>query len=354
MSSTTEKSLVLVVGAGASKEAKLPVGGELKLQIARALDIRYGGFRKISGDDIINAALERHVASINPHQGDLNPYLKAAWRVRDAMPQAISIDNFIDSHRSDDKIALCGKLAIARCILQAEADSLLQVDRSNLYNKVKFSSLENTWYNAFFQLLTENCQECDLQPRLSKVAIICFNYDRCIEHYLYSALQNYYGMKPEDAATILSTLEIHHPYGTVGKLPWQSQGEGIEFGSTPQPRQMLALAGELRTFTEGVDPKTSDISITRSTLKSAHRITFLGFAFHRLNMQLLFPGPADGDKTRNSPVYATAYGISFADTEVISDELSNIAGINRNKIRLENTLQCAGLFREFWRSLSIQ
>lgn len=39
------------------------------------------------------------------------------------MPQSISIDNFIDSHKGDKEIELCGKLAIVRAVLEAEAKS---------------------------------------------------------------------------------------------------------------------------------------------------------------------------------------------------------------------------------------
>ena len=125
-SNLTEKSLVLVVGAGASKEVNLPVGAELKTQIAKVLNIQYEHFKKISGDDIINDSFRILAAD------RIDPYVVAARRVRDAMPQAISIDNFIDSHRTDEKIAKCGKLAIARCILQAESKSLLKIDRRNI------------------------------------------------------------------------------------------------------------------------------------------------------------------------------------------------------------------------------
>ena len=347
-SALIEKSLVLVVGAGASKEVNIPVGAELKLQIAKVLDIRYEVFRKISGDDIINEALKNLVA-----HGDINPYLGAAWRIRDAMPQAISIDNFIDSHRIDEKISKCGKLAIARCILTAESKSLLKVDRQNIYNKLKFTALEPTWFNAFFQLLTENCQHSDLPGRLSKVAIICFNYDRCIEHFLYLSLQNYYNMQPEEASATLKHLEIYHPYGMVGKLPWQSDKiDGFEFGDTPNSMQLLAIASELRTFTEGIDPLNSNISAIRAILSSAHRIAFLGFAFHRLNIELLFPKQADGRKNqRDCRVYATAHGISTADIHVISQELTNFGGIFYDQMYLEKDLKCSQLFREFWRSL---
>jgi hypothetical protein len=355
MSITQDKSLVLIVGAGASKEVKLPVGDELKQQIARVLDIRYEhGYQKVSGDDVIDEAFRLVARSGNSNSVDVNPYLHAAWRIRDAMPQAISIDNFIDSNRADEKIAICGKLAIARCILAAESSSSLFVDGRNIYNKINFSTVDQTWFNAFFQLLTENTQVSDLPERLSNVAIICFNYDRCIEHYLHSAMQNYYGMSSENATAALSNLEIHHPYGTVGKLPWQDPQKGFEYGAMPHPQQLLNLAGELRTFTEGIDSKKSDITAIRSTLASARRLAFLGFSFHRLNVELLFPGLSDGERASSCSVYATAYGISTADTSEIKRELSMLAGIDQNRMHIRNDFFCSQLFREFRRSLSLQ
>jgi hypothetical protein len=349
-SNLTEKSLVLVVGAGASKEVNLPVGAELKKQIAKVLNIQYEHFHKTSGDDIINDSFM--ILSTNR---DIQPYLDAACRVRDAMPQAISIDNFIDSHQLDEKISICGKLAIARCILTAESKSLLKIDRSNIYNKPDFSALEPTWFNAFFQLLTERCQQADLPERLSKVAIISFNYDRCIEHYLFWSFQNYYGMTAKEASEVLTHLEIHHPYGMVGKLPWQQGAhEQFEFGDTPIPKKLLSLAGELRTFTEGIDPTKSDISAIQAALSTAQRIAFLGFAFHRQNIELLLLGQNMGGKERNCRVYATAYGISSPDIRLIKQDIISLAGISDEHIYVEIGLKCSELFSEFWRSLSLQ
>lgn len=324
----TEKSLVLVIGAGASNEVGLPLGSELKKQIGKALDIRYErGINRESGDEIIDGSFR--VLASEDHQNrhnNINLYLEAAWRIRDAMPQAISIDNFIDSHRSNDTIALCGKLAIARCILDAECKSKLKVDRDNINNKIDFPAVENTWFNSFFQLLTENCQQNDLPERLSKVGIICFNYDRCIEHYLHSSLQNFYGMSADDASSLLSNLEIHHPYGTTGKLPWQDIREGFQYGAAPNPRKLIMLANGLRTFTEGIDKSNSDIVATRSLLCSTKRIVFLGFAFHRLNLQLLFPGLQSGEQARATKIYATALGISPSDVKEIMNDLSSHGG----------------------------
>jgi hypothetical protein len=114
------KSLVLVVGAGASREVNMPTGEELKRSIAEALNFHVEPFQVAGGNQRIVEALYRLVQGADGRPGDINPYLKAARLICDAMPQAPSIDNFIDSHRNDGRISQCGKLAVAACILAAE------------------------------------------------------------------------------------------------------------------------------------------------------------------------------------------------------------------------------------------
>ena len=106
---------VFVIGAGASKEVGLPTGDELKNLISKSLDIDTDAFdrKATSGDSLICETLIREVP-------DGLTYLPAAHHIRDAMPQAESIDNFIYQHQGDKKIELCGKLAIVRSILVAE------------------------------------------------------------------------------------------------------------------------------------------------------------------------------------------------------------------------------------------
>lgn len=348
------KSLVLVLGAGASHEVNLPIGAELKARIAEHLDIRFeNGHQQDSGDERITYALKAIAAATDGGRGDINPLLDVCWLIRDAMPQAMSIDNFIDSHRGDPRIALCGKLAIARCILEAEAGSALTIDRSNIYNKINFAGVAGTWYNAFFQLLTENCSVDQLAERIATIAVISFNYDRCFEHYLYHSLQNYYGISLTEAARLVAGLEIHHPYGTVGPLPWMSPRGGTEYGSVTGNLRLQDLAAQLRTFTEGTDPAASDINAIRATIASARRIAFLGFAFHRINVDLLFPGVPAGTPAQTESVFATAISISASDCNAIAGELSTKALHPRDKVLIRNDLTCAKLFGEFWRSLSL-
>ncbi len=346
-----DKSLVLILGAGASSEVNLPTGDGLKKQIAGLLDIRFeDGINQNSGDRTITESFKALAYKNGAGSLDFSPFVNTAWVIRDAMPQATSIDNFIDSHRSNAQIALCGKLAIAKAILAAEASSSLMVDRTNIYNKLNFNAVATTWFNYFFQLLVENCQKEELPERLQKIAIISFNYDRCLEHYLYLALQNYYRMPEHEAAELIKLIEIHHPYGKVGTLPWVSVPRAIEYGATPNPNQLIEITKSLRTFTEGTDPEVSDINAIRSTLSSASRVVFLGFAFHRLNLDLLFSGL----KPKATDVFATGYGLSTNDVIQIKNELFNKAHYPIDSIRIQTDFKCAALFHEFKRSLSVR
>lgn len=348
----SNKSLVLVVGAGASTEADLPDGDALKQRIADILDIRYKFGIKVSGDKLLNKAL-RILASTNGehHPKNLSALLNSAWLIRDAMPQAQSIDHFIDSHRKDTRIAQCGRLAIARCILKAEASSKMKVDRSN--NKIDFTGLKATWFNEFFQLVSENCTPEDLPERLAKVAVISFNYDRCIEHFLHSSFQNYYGVSPGRATELMSGLDIYHPYGIVGPLPWMGPTFSIDFGATPDPGQLLELSQSLKTFTEGTDEKSSDIVAIRTVLQTAKRVVFLGFAFHQLNLELLYGSPPMQSTSRECPVYATAHGLPDDFRLFVFNELARIGGLASNLIFLRPNLKAGELFREYWRNLSL-
>ena len=128
---SNNKSLVFVVGAGASKEVGLPVGSELKDRIANALDIRYGnGYNQTKGDHLIHGAFK--LLTSKQDTGDINLYLEASQHIAEAMPQAQSIDDFIHAHQENPFITICGKLAIARCILHAESSSVMCIDKRNL------------------------------------------------------------------------------------------------------------------------------------------------------------------------------------------------------------------------------
>jgi hypothetical protein len=81
-----------VVGAGASHEFGLPLGIQLKSEITQVLRYKIDSGRLTEIDPVIHQAY-----SALAGRPDINPYLQASRRIVNAMPQAISIDNFIDA-----------------------------------------------------------------------------------------------------------------------------------------------------------------------------------------------------------------------------------------------------------------
>ena len=346
----TNKKLTLIVGAGASKELGLPVGSELKQKIASLLDIRFDFNVQKSGDYQITSALEVAVREPDGRR-DINPHLHAAWRIRDAMPQAISIDNFIDNHQGDGKIELCGKLAIVKSILDAEKRSKIYVDPSNNRNGINYANTEMCWLNPFTRLLTESCRVDQLEERLGSIAFVIFNYDRCIEHYLYHALQNYYKISETKVAQLLNAVKFYHPYGSVGALPWQGQENVAAFGGELRADSLLENARQIKTFTEGTDPSSSEICEIREAVATSSNLLFLGFAFHKLNMQLICHGTVAIDEISQKRAFATALGLSKSDCSAIAAEICSMRGSLKTDIR--NDLTCAAIFSEYTRGISL-
>jgi hypothetical protein len=314
---------VFVIGAGASSEVDLPVGLGLKGKIKNLLTFTGENIHGFPDDG--DKAILRVFDQID--NGKQRPLLFAASeQISRAMTQAISIDNFIDARSDNESIVLCGKIAIVRAILQAEAESKLSGE------KINFELIEKTWFTKFFRLLFENCRPENLGERIKSIVLIVFNYDRCIEHFLYHALQNYYDLSPEQTISLLKDLQIFHPYGTVGKLLWQdtdNTGSGIHFGKTPTASELIELSKQVKTFTEGTDESLSEINSIRSHIESSKRLVFLGFSFLKQNLDILAP-------ISSTPVYAkwiryiygTGIGISIDCKEHIIRDLENRLGIN--------------------------
>ena len=251
---TNTDPLVIVIGAGASKEVKLPIGSELTKTIAESLDFKVDHFGRLAGgDDRIRECVYKLAQSQDNSHGTADDYYRAALRIREAMPLAPSIDNFIDSHRTDKKVAQIGKVAIAACILKAEKDSSLFVDRSNSYNKPDFTQLRGTWFSELFSLVSQHCSRDELEARLSRLTIISFNYDRCFKQFLRNAILTYYAISQSDADGIVSKVSVLHPYGSVGWMRFETGGPGTDFGEQPMSDDLLRSAAAIKTFTESTD-----------------------------------------------------------------------------------------------------
>ncbi len=349
------KKLVLVVGAGASNEIGLPLGSELKKRIATALNHQYefGQLKRGTGSLLIESAYKLITQKVNNgFVGDINPYIQAGWMVRDGMHQAISIDNYLDAHKDNRLMIETAKLAIAEVIIESEKNSILHLNPLKQKIKLNFSDLESTWYGHFFKLLTEGCQVEKIAERLSSVAIITFNYDRCIEQYLHEALMNYYHIDSHNALELMINLKIFHPYGYLGELKWPTTFPDVSFGGEIHPHQLIEISRKIKTFTEGTDEDSSEILEIRDCMERAEKVAFLGFAYGKQNLDLLY-SPKSLTHISNARVYGTAFQISEINTNMIRDDLLRLGRYAKENIYINNNLTSTKLFEDCSRALSL-
>lgn len=184
----------------------------------------------------------------------------------------------------------------------------------------------------------------------SNVAFIVFNYDRCIEHFLFHALQYLYAIKAQRAAELMRSLTIIHPYGTIGDLPFMGSSQ-ITFGGEGErlSEAYFALSARIRTYTEQIKDPT-ELNAAREQVDLAERIVFLGFAFHDQNLKLIQPTTL----IKRKALYGTAYGMSQSDIQVITEQLRlffDEPGRLTFHPLFDVTHTCSGLFDFYTKSL---
>lgn len=321
---------LFVVGAGASTEFGLPVGTLLASRITNKMDIRYErGFEFVgTGDQPLYQQL------IHARRADADNWHPAAMRIREGLPFAQSIDDFLDQRRSDKWVNLYGKSAICKTILEAERESKLYFTP---LEDVPFETgaIADTWLLKFMYMLCRGIPREDVARIFKHLDFIVFNYDRCIEQFFLSGLMRAYSIRLDEAAEILTNLDILHPYGSVGGL------EEVGYGYAGA--NCVALAERIKTYTEQADEKTVLAQI-RERVEAKDCIVFLGFAYHSQNMQMLHTANRSG-----KIVYGTTYGMSASDATEVNKSISQTLG--PREIHLDN-MRCAALFDNYAKSLT--
>jgi len=334
---------VFVIGAGANTEIDMPSGKDLKQEIAEHLDFKQIAKGGVSGNMNVYNAMKKYFGINNEHQ-----VFNIAATISEAMPQSISIDNFLDAHRNEPNINIGGKLAIVASILYAE--SKCHFKYINLYN-LWDNILTDTWYPLFFQKISEKCDINEFIERLKNISFIIFNYDRCFEFYMRYAIDSYY-KTGERSINVVNQMNIIHPYGVVGDFP------KTPFGKSLSPSELIEHCKNIRTFTEESEETRKERASVKQLIDRANRIIFLGFAYHQTNLDLLFdinkpiPKTAVLKPTDKIECYGTGKGISENDRKYIQSLLWRIdPRLKESDISGDS---CADFFNNFWYRISFQ
>ncbi|MBO9102427.1 MULTISPECIES: hypothetical protein [unclassified Rhizobium] len=343
-----KRKTVLVVGAGASSEMGLPVGDQLKAVLSSKLDLRFeNGYDLSRGDRGILGAIRAIVEQRG--ERDINPLCTAGRVIAAAMPQAISIDNFLHTHSDDPDIVLAGKLGIAASILEAENKSTIQLQERN--GGIEFATYPNIWLNTFCKMICEGLRKTDLETMFENVSIVTFNYDRCIEHYLSHWIANYMQIPLDVAQLLTNKLTVIHPYGQVGKLPWQPGPQpSVNYGDLHRSQDLGKYAAQIRTFTERVEDEAM-LSRMRGLISEAQRIVYLGFSYGDMNMQLLRLEQEGPFKA----AFGTTYNMSASNTEAVIQRISvSLSLPGQSSLLLDRyfgTLTANQLLNDYWYTL---
>ncbi|MNH49656.1 hypothetical protein D3C85_1012290 [compost metagenome] len=282
-----------VIGAGASRDFGFPVGGELAERIASGFNLNFEYSRLTSGSIKVYEAIKRAIEGIsNQSAFDL------CHQIRKGLVHYDSIDDYVEA-ASDENVSVAAKIAISEVIGLAERKSALAHLGSHENSKL-IAGLRGSWPAQLLRLALRGVKHSDISSLFESISIISFNYDRALEHYLYWALRDL-GFADDLVIEAMNSLEVLHPYGTLGYLPWQ-EGISVPFGAPNV--ELEKVYGSIRTYSEQLDDKNQIYKISNA-ISNAETVVFLGFGFHKQNVDLL-----SGPILEPKEVFATACGVS--------------------------------------------
>lgn len=234
---------------------------------------------------------------------------------RTLLKSRISVDAFLEEH--PDYLDM-GKFAIASKLLPLEKERLLY--DAWLYPEKEEVKGKNHWYDILFKKLIDRANFDNFKD--NKLSVITFNYDRSFEQFLFNSFRSSRKKAKEtkaDCIVQVSSIEVVHVYGSLGRLPWQPDS-GLLKGVPEVDYGALRDGGDLSPKIATIDLAANSIDLVRDgsgdtpafarakeLLQQAQRIYILGFGFNGTNLERL--GLSDPD-FRTVVIQGTAYDLS--------------------------------------------
>ena len=302
---------VFVIGAGASVEfgEQMPVGSALATMIRECLTAELANHRR-GGDTPIIDALSR--------SGFHGQHEEAMRRIRDGITTKESIDDFVDEWKDVPFLPEVAKASISYCIASSESATKLaelsppgtnfpalgRLERPMTGNAPDragiLANLRNTWLGCILRYHNGRARRRSFLDAIQDTSFVVFNYDRCIEQYLWHNLTTSLAVPPAEAREVLLSVPILQAFGSIGQLP--ELGGHHPFGSH-DPSHIYASATQIRTYTESAEGFVGDR--IASVISSAEKLVFRGCAYHEQNLDLLFPNGPNGI----ADLWGTCFGI---------------------------------------------
>lgn len=295
---------VFVVGAGASKDLGLPLGPELKSSISKILSGKNRNFVPS-----FRAAIEKYFSGSNLKVDEI---IRSLEVYSHRILTAASIDNFLDQRRDDVPLQVCCKMAILYCIADAERNSRL----SGADITSKLVKADDYFLYDLLNIAVRGHQPDNLQQSLDNLTFIVFNYDRCIEYYLYKWLEFQFGA---EYAKNIKLPKIIHVYGSyfqnnMTEIESAFQYEG-EFAFQNPHIVLPDICDSIKTFTEQEDSRV--FGEIQKSMAEARTVAFIGFGFEEQNMRFF------NRQGKYKTVFSTVFNMSEQNKSFLIKKMFN-------------------------------
>jgi len=289
------RKTVLILGSGASKPYRFPLGRGLMNEILFYLD-------KKNQNNWFNKLRELEIEDEDYISNFHNELFYSGRK---------SVDKFLE-HRTE--FLEIGKITIALALIPYENKDIL----------FDIQVREDSWYEYLFDKLDA---PIDLFEQ-NKLSIITFNYDRSFEQYLFTVIKHSYPISEEKCINMLNNISIIHVHGRLGALPWQ-KGPGRPYKTKATLNQIKIASEQIMVISEKIDTSPEFEKAFR-LMENADKIYFLGFGYDDLNLSRL-----KIDKVTNKVIVGTSYGLGKTEVRSIKGKWRNISFPNSSYKILE-------------------
>ncbi|MGA3283396.1 MAG: hypothetical protein ABSD57_02905 [Verrucomicrobiota bacterium] len=170
-----------------------------------------------------------------------------------------------------------------------------------------------SWYEYLFNQLDVSFEDFNQ----NQLRILTFNYDRSLEHFLFTALKNSSGKSEDECAEKLKSIPIIHLHGDLGALPHTGNDLARPYNTDTTAMALNIATKRIKIIHEGIanEPQFQQAQII---LSKSEVICFLGFGYHPLNMERLGAENCRIGPLASKQIIGSSFGLTDAESNQIS------------------------------------
>lgn len=146
----------------------------------------------------------------------------------------------------------------------------------------------------------------------NSLSIVTFNYDRSLEHYLFTCIKSMkVGMSDQEASEIFrQAFKIVHVHGQLGRHPCQ-QGESRPYEPDLSDQLLKVAINQIVVLHEAKDT-SKEFKEATSIISKSKTVCILGLGYHPKNIERLH---LDTINWAGKTIYACLTGLEFQDRQ---------------------------------------